>query len=118
MMTAIASAATPLDDWSVRLSEKEGELAHTGDAMWSKWLMWDIGQQRMVDRNSPYLEITNAATSTDSITEFHITIGDHRFNFAQINGNLATLGSTTPGFSLTSSTVGGAGDELVVNIGN
>jgi hypothetical protein len=115
---SISTAATPVDDWSVRLSEKEGELEHTGDAMWSKWLMWDIGYQRMVDRNSPYLELTNAATSTDPITEFHITIGDNRFNFAPINGNLATLGSSTPGFALTSSTAGGAGDELVVNIGN
>jgi hypothetical protein len=117
MLTSISTAATPLDDWSVRLSEKEGELAHTGDAMWSKWLMWDIGYQRMVDRNSPYLELTNASTSADPITEFHVTIGDNRFNFEPINGNLATLGSTTPGFALTSSTVGGAGDELVVNIG-
>jgi hypothetical protein len=115
--TSISSAATPIDDWTVRLSEKENELAHTGDAMWTKWVMWDIGYQRMVDRNAPYLELTNAATSLDPITEFHITIGDNRFNFEPINGTLATVGSTTPGFALTSSTVGDAGDELVVNIG-
>ncbi len=114
---SLSSQALAQDAYSVRLSEKEGELAHTGDAMWSKWLMWDIGYQRMVDRNSPYLEVTNASTSVDPITEFHITIGDNRFNFAPINGSLATLGSTTPGFTLTSSTVGDAGDELVVKIG-
>jgi hypothetical protein len=114
---SVCSTAAAQDEFTVRLSEKENELAHTGDAMWSKWLMWDIGYQRMVDRNMPYLELTNAATSTDPITQFHITVGDNRFNFAPINGDLATLGSTTPGFSLTSSTVGGAGDELVVNVG-
>jgi hypothetical protein len=117
MAVSLASQVSAQDSWSVRLSEKEGELAHTGDAMWTKWLMWDIGYQRMVDRNSPYLEVNNASTSVDPITQFHITIGDNRFNFAPINGVLATLGSTTPGFTLTSSTVGNLGDELVVNIG-
>jgi hypothetical protein len=72
----------------------------------------------MVDRNMPYIELTNSAASVEPITQFHITIGDNRFNFAPVsNGDLALLGSTTPGFSLTSSTVGGLGDELVVNIG-
>src|SRR5262245_66464119 len=99
-------AATP-DAFTVRLSEKEDELANGNDPMWSKWLMWDIGYQRMVERNSPYLELTNASTSTDPITEFHITIGDNRFNFAPVVGtDLVALGSTTPGVSLTSSTVG------------
>lgn len=115
---SLSSQALAQDNFSVRLSEKEGELAHTGDPMWSKWLMWDIGYQRMVDRNSPYLEVTNASTSIDPITEFHITIGDNRFNFAPVMGSdLVALGSTTPGVALTSSTVGGLGDELVVNIG-
>jgi hypothetical protein len=86
--------------------------------MWSKWLMWDIGFQRMKDRNSPYFEITNAATSVDPITQVHITVGDNRFNFAPVVGSdLVALGSTTPGFTLSSSTLGNLGDELVVNIG-
>jgi hypothetical protein len=114
-----ASRATAQDDFTVRISEKEDELAHSNDPMWSKWLMWDIGYQRMVDRNSPYLEVTNASTSTEPITQFHITIGDNRFNFAPVEGSsLVMLGSTTPGFSLTSSTLNNAGDELVVDIGN
>lgn len=114
-----ACRAAAQDNFTVRISEKEGELAHGNDPMWSKWLMWDIGYQRMVDRNSPYLELTNASTSTEPITQFHITIGDNRFNFAPVDGsNLVMLGSTTPGFNLTSSTVNNAGDELVVDIGN
>ncbi|HEX5471520.1 MAG TPA: PEP-CTERM sorting domain-containing protein [Lacipirellulaceae bacterium] len=108
------------DSWSLRISEKENELAHTNDPMWSKWLMWDIGYQRMVDRNSPYLELTNASTSTEPITQFHITIGDNRFNFAPVAGSdLVMIGSTSPATPpLTASTVGGLGDELVVDLGN
>jgi hypothetical protein len=118
MTVSFVSQSLAVDAFTVRLSEKEGELANGNDPMWSKWLMWDIGYQRMVERNSPYLELTNASTSTDPITEFHITIGDNRFNFAPVVGSdLVALGSTTPGVSLTSSTVGGAGDELVVKIG-
>jgi hypothetical protein len=118
LAAALASQSKAQDAYTLRLSEKEGELANGSDPMWSKWLMWDIGYQRMVERNSPYLEITNASTSTAPITEFHITIGDNRFNFAPVVGSdLVALGSTTPGVALTSSTVGGLGDELVVNIG-
>jgi hypothetical protein len=118
LTVSFASQSQAQNAWSVRLSEKEDELAHGNDPMWSKWLMWDIGYQRMVERNSPYLELTNASTSTVPITEFHITIGDNRFNFAPVVGSdLVALGSTTPGVALTSSTVGGLGDELVVNIG-
>ena len=118
LTVSFASQSLAQTAWSLRLSEKEGELAHTNDPMWSKWLMWNIGYQRMVDRNSPYLELSNASTSTEPITQFHITIGDNRFNFAPVVGtDLVALGSTTPGVALTSSTVGGLGNELVVNIG-
>src|SRR5436305_15178811 len=79
--TSLTSQVSAQDSWTLRISEKENELAHTGDPMWAKWLMWDIGFQRMVDRNMPYLEVMNATTSTDPITQFHITIGDNRFNF-------------------------------------
>jgi hypothetical protein len=110
--------ASAQDSWSLRLSEKEGELEHTGDPMWSKWLMWDIGYQRMVDRNMPYIEIMNAATSVDPITQFHLTIGDNRFNFAPVTGsNVAVVGSTTPTAVVNGSTTNN-GDELVVNFGN
>src|SRR3954454_5519077 len=119
LSTFSGTQASAQDSWSLRISEKEGELEHTGDPMWSKWLMWDIGFQRMVDRNMPYIEIMNAATAVDPITQFHLTIGDNRFNFAPVTGsNLAVVGSTTPAAVVTSSTVGGLGDELVVNFGN
>ncbi len=117
---SLTNRALAQDSWNLRISEKEDELAHTGDAMWTKWVMWDIGYQRMMDRNMPYIELTNASTSTDPITQFHITIGDNRFNFAPVSGtDLVMLGSTSPAtLPLTASTVGGLGDELVVDLGN
>src|SRR6478609_10739950 len=84
LTVSFASQSLAQNTWTLRLSEKEGELANGSDPMWSKWLMWDIGYQRMVERNSPYLEVTNASTSTLPITQFHITIGDNRYKFAPV----------------------------------
>jgi len=119
-------AAQAQNSWTVSISEKELKLENPVDMMWDKWLMWDIGYQRMMCRNAPYIELLNEATSTSPITEFHLTIGDNRFDFGSVEGtDLVMLGSTTPGFNLTSNKVNGVvntdgdlGDELVVNIGN
>ena len=114
------TAARAENAYTVSISEKELKLDNPVDMMWDKWLMWDIGYQRMMCRNMPYIELLNDGASSSPITEFHITIGDNRFNFGPVDGSSspAKLGSTTPGFSLTSSTVGNLGDELVVTIGN
>jgi hypothetical protein len=107
------------NSFTLRFSEKEMKLEHPGDMMWDKYLMWDLAFQRMNDRNMPYLELTNEAGSNDPIKELHLTIGDTRFNFSDdVMGKFAMLGSTTPGFNITSSTVGNVGNELVVNIGD
>lgn len=114
-----ALPANAQNSWTVSISEKELKLEHPVDMMWDKWLMWDIGYQRMVCRNTPYIELLNDASSSSPITEFHLTIGDNNFNFAPVQGgDLAKLGNTTPGFSLTSSTLNSQGDELIVTIGN
>jgi hypothetical protein len=105
--------------FTLKITEKEMKLEHPTDMMWDKYLMWDLAFQRMNDRNMPYIELSNAATSTAPITELHLTIGDTRFNFDDdVMGKYAMLGSSTPGFNITSSTVGTLEDELVVNIGN
>jgi hypothetical protein len=104
--------------FTLKISEKEMKLEHPTDMMWDKYLMWDLAFQRMNDRNMPYIELANAASSTAPITELHLTIGDTRFNFSDdVMGTFAMLGSSTPDFDITSNTVGGLGDELVVNIG-
>jgi hypothetical protein len=111
-------AARAQNTWTVSISEKELKLENPVDMMWDKWLMWDIGFQRMMERNMPYIELLNEAESS-SITEFRLTIGDNRFNFGPVeNASPVLLGSTTPGFTLSATTVGGLGDELVVTIGN
>lgn len=115
------STAKAQNAFTMNISEKEMKLDHPDptDMAWNKWLMWDLGYERMMDRNTPYIELQNAATSSSPITEFHLTIGDSRFNFVPDTGtSLVALGSTTPGFDLASSTVSGAGKELVVTIGN
>ena len=92
--------ALALNTWQVSISEKELKLENPVDMMWDKWLMWDIGYQRMIERNMPYIELLNEAESTSPITEFNLTIGDNRFNFGPVeNASLIMLGSTTPGFA-------------------
>jgi len=120
MFTALAaSPANAQNSWNVSITEKELKLKNPTDPGWESWFQGDVGYQRMIERNQPYLELLNDPTSSSPITEFHITIGDNRFNFGPVEGtNLVKLGRTTPGFNLTSSTVGGLGDELVVTIGN
>jgi hypothetical protein len=107
------------NSFTLKFSEKEMKLEHPTDMMWDKYLMWDLGFQRMNDRNMPYLELTNDASSTLPIKELHLTIGDTRFNFSDdAMGKFAMLGSSTPGYNITASTMGGLGDELVVSIGD
>jgi hypothetical protein len=121
MQTGIPGRANAQNSgaFTLKITEKEMKLEHPTDMMWDKYLMWDLAFQRMNDRNMPYIELSNAATSTAPITEFHMTIGDTRFNFDDdVMGKYAVLGSSTPGFSITSSTVGNLGNELVVNIGD
>jgi hypothetical protein len=107
------------NSFTLRFSEKEMKLEHPSDMMWDKYLMWDLAFQRMNDRNMPYLELTNDSDSTSPIKELHLTIGDTRFNFSDdVMGKFAMLGSSTPGFNITASTIGNLGDELVVSIGD
>jgi hypothetical protein len=121
-----SSAANAQNSWSLSISEKELKLEHPTDMMWDKWLMWDIGWQRMMNRNMPFLELTNEISSVGNITEFQLTIGDNRFDFGPFdNSQLILLGSTTPGFNLSASkaqgvvnTNGDLGDVLTVAIGN
>ncbi|MFO0788750.1 MAG: PEP-CTERM sorting domain-containing protein [Pirellulales bacterium] len=118
LVAAPSTVSQAANSWTVSISEKQLKLENPTDMMWDKWLMWDLGYQRMMDRNMPYVELLNNSESTSPITEFHLTIGDNRFNFGNVeNSSPIVLGSTTPGFSLTGSTIN-TGDELVVSIGN
>jgi hypothetical protein len=118
VLWAGSGRAQSTDSFTLKFSEKEMKLENPTDMMWDKYLMWDLAFQRMNDRNMPYLELLNDPDSTSPITELHVTIGDTRFNFSDdAMGKFAMLGHTTPGFNITSSTVGNLGNELVLNIG-
>lgn len=120
MCLAAPVAAQQVDggSFTLKISEKELKLESPADMMLDKYLMWDLPFQRVRNRNAPYLELTNDSESAGQLTEFRLTIGDKRFNYSKANQAVyALLGSTTPGFSITSSVVD-SGDELVVNIGN
>jgi hypothetical protein len=118
LMAAVPAQAQDVGSFTVKISEKEMILDEPNDMAVQKYVMWDLGFQRMNDRNMPYIELANAPTSAP-ITQFRLTIGDERFNFTNsFMGDYAMLGGTTPGFDISSSTVGNLGDELLVNIGD
>jgi hypothetical protein len=112
-----AHAQLTFGAFTLKVTEKEMNLVHPNDIDWQNYFNKDLPFQRMNDRNMPYLELTNDADSDGPITEFHLTIGDERFNFANKNlGMYAMLGSSTKNFQIESSTVNNAGNELVVKI--
>jgi hypothetical protein len=114
-----AALAQNVGSFTLKISEKEMNLEHPTDGDWKHYLMWDLGFQRMTDRNMPYLELTNDAESNAPITEFRLKIGDTRFHFDDsLLGSHAMLAHTTPGFQISSHTVNNLGDELVITIGN
>jgi hypothetical protein len=111
-------AAQDIGAFTLKITEKEMKLEHPTDMMWDKYVMWDLPFQRMNDRNMPYLELANDASSTAPITELHMTIGDSRFHFANdVLGKYAMVGSSTQEFSLAANAIAG-GNELIVTIGN
>src|SRR5438270_2890233 len=75
--------ASAQNSWLLRISEKEQMLNHTDpvtgipDPAWAHSLMWDTAVERMIDRNMPYIELTNTSpVGGDAITDLHLTIED------------------------------------------
>lgn len=117
-IAAKMAAAQNSGSFTLEVCEKEMKLANPTDMMWDKWLMWDTSSQREDERNMPYFELTNSLTSTAPITEFHLTIGDSKFNFAPVEGSSYALLGSIKTHSITSGTLNNAGNELIVNIGD
>src|SRR5262249_6966788 len=116
--TAPAVAAIDDASFTMKVSEREKALSEPTNMEVQKFLMWDLGADRVAARNMPFIELFNDSTSDAPITEFKLTIGDPRFTFScEMVGGCAALGKPTPGFSLTSS-LADSGDTLVVGIGN
>ncbi|MGE3242808.1 MAG: PEP-CTERM sorting domain-containing protein [Pirellulales bacterium] len=117
-LSPLAAQAVITDtDWSLKISEREMAFHPATDVMAMKTLMWDLPSSRQAARNVPFICLTNDS-STASISQFKMTIGDDQFHFGNtLFGTYAKLGKDTPGFSL-SSTVENSGDTLIVNILN
>jgi hypothetical protein len=122
-LPATSAAQTVLqgNGFTLQLNEKEMILAHPGNQAMANYATWDTGYQRLLDRNMPFLMLTNESTSDDPITELRLTIGDDRFNFSNaakmFHGLYTMLGRTNPDAVLTSH-VEDVGNELVVNFGS
>jgi PEP-CTERM motif len=113
-------ARAAIDDatFTVKISEKEGTLSDPNNEKLMNYLMWDLGADRMVDRNMPYLELANDSGSDAPITEFRMTIGDTRFHFdCSVLHSCAMSAKSSPGPSFNSAVEDG-GDTLLLTIPN
>jgi len=113
LLLALASPLWAQNTFTLKISEREMQLEHPTDMAWMKFNMWDVTYERMFDRNTPTLELTNTS-ATNSITQLRLTIGDTRFEFGDNSfPGLIVLGNTTPGFDLSATL---DGEDLLVNI--
>ncbi len=93
--SAPALAAINDASFSLKISEKEKALSDPTNSELQNFLMWDLGADRVANRNMPYLELTNDTGSDAPLTEFRMTIGDTRFHFdCGMIGSCAMLGKT------------------------
>jgi hypothetical protein len=118
--TSAAQNALQGTGFALQINEKEMMLAHPGDPAMANYATWDTGFQRTLDRNMPFLMLTNLDTSEAPITEMELTIGDIRFNFGNtaqmFHGEYTMVGRSNPDAIVTSHVEDG-GDKLVVNFG-
>jgi PEP-CTERM motif-containing protein len=111
---ALAATGTGNPDFSIKITEKEGNLG-TPDAAMMHYLMWDLGVDRVADRNMPVLEVKNMSDSP--LKELTMTIGDDRFNFnCAILKACAAPVKSSPVTDFTSSTTDG--NEILINFGD
>lgn len=107
-----SAAQDTITSFTISLSSSEQVLAFPEDDLVMHYQSWDSPLQRVIERNMPFIEVANSATSTENITEFRLTIGDEDFNFADgMLGAFAVIGETTPNISIDNTS---GGDVLVV----
>lgn len=97
---------------TIRLSEKEAVLVDPAN---QKVAMWDNAFQRILDRNMPWIEITNHSQSVAEITEFLLTLGENAMEFAfgeeGLGGPIMPSSFNPPEIDIEASIVQG-GDQL------
>jgi hypothetical protein len=122
---AMATAQFGDSNWSLKISEKSKAITDPSNTALQNFLMWDLGSDRMMNRNMPYLELENLHDSLP-ITEFRMTVGDPRFHFnCSTLSECAMVADKPAGTEVTTSVVPGEGDqspnqggELVLDFGN
>jgi hypothetical protein len=119
VMTSLASA-TPIElaKASFRLAAKETLLTKPQTPQWIMAAMSDSPSQRRANRNKPWLEIQNESIDGVYLTEFHLTIGDERFHFANNYFENFTVISPTSTFREIGSHTIEDQNELVVMFDN
>ncbi len=118
-MTSVASA-TPIElaKASFRLAAKETLLTKPQTYQWIRAAMADSPSQRRANRNMPWMEIQNDSVDGVYLTEFHLTIGDERFHFANNYFENFTVISPTSEFQDIESQATEDQNELVVMFDN
>jgi hypothetical protein len=118
--TSAAQTALQGTGFILQVNEKEMVLAHPGNQAMANYAEWDTPYQRLLDRNMPFLMLTNLDDSEAPITQLELTIGDERFNFGNtakmFHGLYTMVGRSNPD-AVVMSHVEDAGDKLVVNFG-
>ncbi len=79
------------DTFSIDFNANIGILANNGSANSMMNAGWNTQFSLLMDFNSVALRVHNDETSTENITEFALTIGDDRFNFANFTQNSELL---------------------------
>jgi len=121
-----ALAQTSSDMFKLEISEKEKAISDPTNTALQNFLMHDLGADRMIARNMPYLELTNLDPDFP-LMEFHASIGDSRFHFdCDMLQACAMISSAPAGIRIESSVIPTAdddpsllpGDVLILNFDN
>jgi hypothetical protein len=124
-LAAICLVATPaafaaLGDvgFAVGISENGPVLENPNNPSIKMSEMWDTSSQRIMARNTPWIEIANLGGSTGNLLSLDITIGDTRFNFddSYFGALIQTSASNAPGAIASATTIDG--DMLSLTFGN
>jgi hypothetical protein len=98
-----AFAQSTAELFMLKFSEKEAAISDPTNTPLQNFLMWDLGAERVVARNTPYVELTNLHDSL-ALSEFHMSIGDGRFHFdCEMFDTCALVSSAPTGLGVTSS---------------
>ncbi len=127
-IAALSPAASMAQGVTVNFSSLEVVLAEPDNKMSIMSASWAPWSTQSKEYNMPFIEVSNPASSLNTVESFQMTIGDTNYNFSNeyfgknktnsapflADGTWAIKGYSTPDIAITSS-VQINGDQLVVN---